>query len=153
MRAAIVTLAALTAMLLGGGCGSSADSSATASATVATETVPRAPANGVPKLDAAPRYAAPTSAAPLRSGTVQVAYHFITIHPDTLRVKLGSTIRWTNYDNVEHNVTSQGGPQRFASKNFGKGGTFQIVANKPGLIHYLCTIHPASMNGTIEVVR
>jgi plastocyanin len=67
-------------------------------------------------------------------------------------VRVGSTIRWTNYDSVEHNVTSRGGPEQFASKNFGEGQTFQVKATKPGVIHYLCTIHPTSMNGTIEVV-
>jgi plastocyanin len=84
---------------------------------------------------------------------VGIAYRNITIQPDTVRVRVGSTITWTNYDPVEHNVTSQEGPQKFASKNFGEGGSFQIKAISPGVIHYLCTIHPTSMNGTIEVVR
>ena len=38
-----------------------------------------------------------------------VAYRNIAIDPDTLKVKVGSTIEWTNYDSVEHNVTSEGG--------------------------------------------
>ena len=83
---------------------------------------------------------------------MQVAYRNITIAPDTLKVKVGSTIKWTNFDNVAHNVTSLDGPQKFASKDFSEGGTFEIMALKPGVIHYECTIHPASMNGTIEVV-
>ena len=77
----------------------------------------------------------------------------IAINPDTVRVRVGSIIRWTNYDSVEHNVTSEGGPQRFASKNFAEGGTFEITATRPGVIHYQCKIHPTSMNGTIEVIR
>jgi plastocyanin len=84
---------------------------------------------------------------------VQIAYRNITIAPDALKVKVGSTIKWTNFDTVAHNVTSQGGPQKFASKDFGQSGTFAIKALRPGVIHYLCTIHPASMNGTIEVVN
>ena len=84
---------------------------------------------------------------------MQIAYRNIAIDPDTLKVKVGSTIKWTNYDSVEHNVTSEGGAAKFASKNFGEGGTYEIKANKPGVIHYECTIHPASMNGTIEVVK
>jgi len=88
----------------------------------------------------------------VRSGTVQIAYRNITIAPDTVRVKVGSTIRWTNLDDVVHNVTSERGPQKFASKDFGEGGTFSIKTTKPGVINYECTIHPASMNGTIEVV-
>ena len=66
---------------------------------------------------------------------------------------VGSTIVWTNYDPVEHNVTSQGGPARFASGNLSEGKSFRVTVTKPGVIRYLCTIHPTSMNGTIEVVR
>ena len=67
----------------------------------------------------------------MQGGIVPIAYRNITISPDTLRVKVGTTIRWTNYDPVEHNVTSEGGPQRFASKNFGEGGSYEVTADKP----------------------
>jgi len=89
----------------------------------------------------------------VRSGVVKIAYRNIAINPDTVKVKVGSTMSWTNYDAVEHNVTSAGGSQKFASKTLGESASFSIKAERPGLIHYLCTIHPASMNGTIEVVR
>jgi plastocyanin len=84
---------------------------------------------------------------------VQIAYRNVSIHPDTVKVHVGTRIRWTNFDAVEHNVTSQSGPQQFASKGLSPGASFQIAATKPGVIHYLCTIHPASMNGTIVVVK
>jgi plastocyanin len=84
---------------------------------------------------------------------VPISYRNIAIAPDTVKVKVGSTIKWTNFDNIDHNVTSEGGPQKFASKDFGEKGTFEIKALTPGVIHYECTIHPASMNGTIEVVK
>jgi plastocyanin len=89
----------------------------------------------------------------VQSGLVKIIYHEISIEPDTLKVKVGSTIEWTNEDPVEHNVTSRGGPVKFASKNFGERATYTVKATKPGVIHYLCTIHPATMNGTIEVVK
>jgi len=95
----------------------------------------------------------PAASAPVLSGLVQIAYRNITIAPDAIKVKVGSTIRWTNYDPINHTVTSEGGPLQFASKDLGQGGTFEIKAIKPGVIHYECTIHPASMNGTIEVVK
>jgi plastocyanin len=100
-----------------------------------------------------PRYGSPAASAPVQSGVVHVAYRNITIRPDTLKVRVGSTVVWTNYDPLEHNVTSQSGPQRFASKNFREGQTFSVKMTRPGVIRYLCTIHPATMNGTIEVVR
>ena len=136
------------ALLFVTGCGSSKSSSATTSATTAKTSA----ASGGLKTDSAPKYASPAGSAPVQSGLVQIAYSNIAIDPDTVKVKAGSTIKWTNYDSVEHNVTSEGGPQKFASKDFGESGTYEIKANKPGIIHYECTIHPASMNGTIEVV-
>jgi plastocyanin len=83
---------------------------------------------------------------------VAIAYRNITIQPDTLKVKAGSTISWTNYDSIEHTVTSKDGPAQFAS-SLGEGKTFEVKVTKPGVIHYECTIHPASMNGTIEVLK
>jgi plastocyanin len=149
MRRGLPAIAiACSALLLAAGCGSSGSgSSATTATTSSTST------SGGLKADTTPKYAAPSSSSPVQSGTVQVAYRNIAINPDTLKVKVGSTIKWTNYDSVEHNVTSEGGVAKFASKDFGEGGTYEIKANKPGIIHYECTIHPASMNGTIEVVK
>jgi plastocyanin len=98
-------------------------------------------------------YVSPSKSAPIQSGTVKIKYHEITIEPDTLRVKAGSTIEWVNEDPVQHNVTSEpGSPDKLASGNFGEGHTFRFTVTKPGVIHYKCTNHPATMNGTIEVV-
>ena len=105
------------------------------------------------KANTTPKYASPSSSSPIQSGVVPIAYRNIAIDPDTLKVKVGSTIKWTNYDSVEHNVTSEGGVAKFASKDFGEGGTYEVKVTKPGIIHYECTIHPATMNGTIEVVQ
>jgi plastocyanin len=145
-------LIACSALVLVAGCGSSNSSSSSSSSSSASAAKTSSTSAGL-KTDTAPKYASPESSAPVQSGTVQIAYRNIAIDPDTLKVKVGSTIKWTNYDSVEHNVTSEGGPQKFASNDFGEGGTYEIKANKPGVIHYECTIHPASMNGTIEVVK
>jgi plastocyanin len=137
-------LAAFGLLTLIAGCGSSSSSGTTTSKSTSTK------AKSSLKVNTTPKFA--PAAGPVRSGTVNIAYRNIAIAPDTLKVKVGSTIKWTNFDEVAHNVTSEGGPQKFASKDFTHGGTFSIKASKPGVIHYECTIHPASMNGTIEVV-
>jgi plastocyanin len=144
----LAALLAGGALLAAAGCGSSSSSGGSPSTTTTTS----AATSGL-KVNTTPKYAAPSSSQPVQSGVVQIAYRNIAISPDTVRVRLGSTIRWTNHDSVEHNVTSQGGPQTFASKNIGEGATFTIKATRPGLIRYLCTNHPTTMNGTIEVVR
>jgi plastocyanin len=151
MRRGLPVLIACSALALAAGCGSSSSSSSSSSS--ASSTAKTTSTSGGLKPDTAPKYASPEPSAPVQSGTVQIAYRNIAIDPDTIKVKVGSTIKWTNYDAVEHNVTSEGGPQKFASKDFGENGTYEIKANKPGVIHYECTIHPASMNGTIEVVK
>jgi plastocyanin len=152
MNRGITVLLACSALPFLAGCGSSSNSTGSSAATTAKAATTPASTGGL-KVNTRPKYGAPSTSAPVQSGTVQIAYRNIAINPDTLRVRVGSTIRWTNYDSVEHNVTSEGGPEKFASKNFGEGASFEIKATTPGVIHYLCTIHPASMNGTIEVVR
>ena len=146
MKRAFSTLIACSALLFVAGCGSS--TTTTSSTTASTSA-----ASGGLKPNTTPKYAAPAASAPVQSGTVQIAYHNIAIDPDTVKVKVGSTIRWTNQDPVEHNVTSEGGPAKFASKGLSENGTYELKVTKPGVIHYECTIHPASMNGTIEVVQ
>ncbi len=148
MRRGLSAAAVCAALVLAAGCGSSgSNSTGTAAAGAAG-----APKSGV-EVDKTPKYASPSSSESVKSGTVQIAYRNISIAPDTVRVKVGTTIEWTNYDPVEHNVVSKSGPLKLASKNFGEGQTVKFKMTKPGVIHYLCTIHPATMNGTIEVVQ
>jgi plastocyanin len=162
MRSGGLLAVACCALLLVAGCGSSSRQPAGTSAgvpagartgtTTSGSFKPAGSAPEVVKVAATPKFASPSPSAPVQSGTVQIAYRNITIEPDTVRVKVGSTIRWTNYDSEQANVTSVGGPQRIASKDFGEGGTFEVKVDAPGVIHYVCTLYPVTMNGTIEVV-
>ncbi len=129
MRRGIIALIAGLSIAPLAGCGSSSSTGST-SATASTKTA-AAPSSGL-KPNTTPQYAAPSPSSPVQSGTVKIAYRNIAIDPDTLRVKVGSTIKWTNFDSVEHNVTSEGGPQKFASKDFGENATFSVKALKPG---------------------
>jgi plastocyanin len=144
VRRGLSAAAVCAALMLAAGCGSGGSNS--------TGTSAGAPKSGL-EVDKTPQYATPSSSEPVKSGTVQISYRNISIDPDTVRVKVGTTIAWTNYDPVEHNVTSKSGPLKFASKNFSEGHTVEFKMTKPGIIHYECTIHPATMNGTIEVVK
>ncbi|HEY2536416.1 MAG TPA: plastocyanin/azurin family copper-binding protein [Solirubrobacteraceae bacterium] len=158
MKRGLPIIAFACCALLYAGCGSSESSSSSSSSastatTSSTASTGSTGASGGLKTTTTPKYASPSSSSPIQSGVVPIAYRNIAIDPDTVRVKVGSTLKWTNYDSVEHNVTSEGGVAKFASKDFGEGGTYEVTVNKPGIIHYECTIHPASMNGTIEVVK
>ncbi len=165
MRTGISATVACCALLIAAGCGSSskptvdastatstASTGTTSTTTTHTSSKPASPAPESIKVNTTPKFASPSPSAPVQSGIVQIAYRDITIQPDTVRVKVGSTIKWTNYDSEQANVTSVGGPQRIASKDFGEGGTFEVKLESPGVIHYVCTLYPVTMNGTIEVV-
>jgi plastocyanin len=154
MIRALPVLAVCAATAAIAGCGSSksgGSSTAGSSATGSTPSTSSAPKSGL-TTNGKINYASPPAGAPVQSGTVKIKYHEITIEPDTLRVKVGSTIEWVNEDPVQHNVTSASGPSNFSSGNFGEGHTFKITVTKSGIVHYRCTNHPATMNGTIEVV-
>jgi plastocyanin len=156
-------IACASAVALASGCGSGGSStSETTTVTVGgrTSTVvvgksasASKTASGGLQTDTTPKYATPEASAPVQSGVVPIEYRNIAINPDAVKVKVGSTIRWTNYDPIEHNVTSKSGPATFKSKNFGEGGTFEYKVTRPGVIHYENTLQPVSMNGTIEVVE
>lgn len=82
--------------------------------------------------------------------------------PETVHVKVGQVVRWTNSDNVRHNVrfvAADTGPARpvtsraelyglnrpkelFASKLFGQGESWTAKFDKPGRFAYICDPHP-----------
>ncbi|MGO9794215.1 MAG: hypothetical protein ACLP8S_33255 [Solirubrobacteraceae bacterium] len=139
-----------TVALAAAGCGSGGSrSSSVAARTAATSSTSPA---GALKVDTTPKYAVPSPSSPVQSGVVRIAYRDIAIDPDTVRAQVGSTVRWINEDPEKCNVTSEGGPYKFASPSFGEGGSFELKLTKPGTIHYQCTFYPATMNGTIEAL-
>jgi plastocyanin len=83
------------------------------------------------------------------SGAVQVAMENIQFTPETVTVKVGQRITWTNEDGVQHDVESTSG-EKVDSELFGEGGTFSFTPTKAGTIEYVCTVHPG-MEGTIVV--
>jgi plastocyanin len=65
-----------------------------------------------------------------------------------LKVKVGSTVTWTNGDQVPHNVVARDGS--FRSKFLTKGQSFSFTFSKKGEFAYSCAIHP-QMVGKIRV--
>jgi len=72
----------------------------------------------------------------------------LSFTPKTLRVKKGTTVKWTwKTGGVPHNVVGKG----FKSKTAAKV-TFSKRFTKKGTYKYLCTIHKAQgMTGTVKV--
>lgn len=68
--------------------------------------------------------------------------------PNTITIKRGTSVTWTNRDIAEHTVTSSA----FNSASLKSDGTFTHVFNSAGSFDYRCSIHP-TMQGTINVVN
>ena len=69
--------------------------------------------------------------------------------PASKTVTVGTTITWTNKDNVSHDVTSSTAGL-FTSPTMGKDATFSYKFDVAGTYGYKCTFHPG-MSGTIIV--
>jgi plastocyanin len=89
-----------------------------------------------------------TAAAP--AGVHTVLLKNIAIHPATIRIHRGDTVRWLFRDRaVSHNVTSQGA-MRFRSSSSRLSGSYSVRFTRRGTYRYHCTIHP-SMLGRVVV--
>jgi plastocyanin len=86
--------------------------------------------------------------APVAGGAVAIKN--FAFSPATLKVKVGTTVTWTNQDTDAHTVTSAatGGPLHSAA--LAAHATYSYTFTKPGTYAYLCTIHPF-MTATVEV--
>lgn len=103
---------------------------------------------------------ASTSTPASGSGGSAVSIANFAFSPQTLTVKAGTTVTWTNNDGAPHTVTSTDGPSTsakttgtFDSGNLGQGETFSVTFDKAGTYYYECTFHAAqaSMHGTVVV--
>jgi amicyanin len=71
----------------------------------------------------------------------------LTFGPQELKVKAGTTVTWTNEDDIPHTVVS---PNNFRSKALYTDGTYSFTFTTPGTYKYFCSLHP-HMTGTIVV--
>jgi plastocyanin len=68
--------------------------------------------------------------------------------PNAVTVPVGSTVRWTNHDDVPHNVVND--DKSIKSKTMDTDENFSYTFTKPGTYTYYCSIHP-KMTGKIVV--
>ncbi len=75
--------------------------------------------------------------------------------PKTLTVKVGTTVKWINNDEAEHNVAAR--DKSFVSeylktKNVRAGDSFSYTFTTTGTFDYVCSLH-AGMTGKVEVIE
>ena len=88
------------------------------------------------------------SAQPQEETTVVIQN--LSFEPATVEVFMGSTVVWTNEDDVEHTVTST--EPLFDSDVIPPGGEFSYTFDMEGSYDYICTIHP-DMRGQVAVIE
>ena len=70
-----------------------------------------------------------------------------TFAPAELTVKVGTTVTWTNHDDIPHTIVSAG---KFRSKTLDTDNSFSFTFTVAGDYKYFCSLHP-HMTGTIKV--
>ena len=81
-------------------------------------------------------------------GTAAVAIDNFTFNPQTLTVKAGTTVTWTNKDDIPHAIAAVG--KQFKSKVLDTDSAYSFTFTTPGTYAYFCSLHP-HMTGTIVV--
>jgi plastocyanin len=71
-----------------------------------------------------------------------------TFGPGTLTVPIGTTVTWTNRDDIPHTAVSTDGV--FKSKVMDTDEQFSFTFPKAGTFPYFCSIHP-KMTGKVVV--
>ena len=72
-----------------------------------------------------------------------------TFGPQTLTVRAGTTVTWTNKDDIPHGIASDN--NAFAkSKALDTDDSYSFTFTTPGTYKYFCYVHP-HMTGTIVV--
>jgi plastocyanin len=70
-----------------------------------------------------------------------------TFNPQKL-VKAGTTVTWTNNDDIPHAIAAVN--KQFKSKALDTGDAYSFTFTTPGTYQYSCSLHP-HMTGTIVV--
>ena len=60
--------------------------------------------------------------------------------PAVLQIKAGTTVTWTNADDIPHTVVSN--DKLFKSKVLDTEQKFSFTFDKPGTYPYFCSLHP-----------
>jgi plastocyanin len=80
--------------------------------------------------------------------TAAVKIDNFSFGPETLTVAVGTTVTWTNRDDIPHTVVSTDGV--FKSKVRDTDEKFSYTFTKAGTYPYFCSVHP-KMTGKVVV--
>ncbi len=87
-------------------------------------------------VNAAPIFKTPTA----NEMAAEVKIDNFSFSPASLEVKAGTTVTWTNSDDIPHTVVSN--DKFFKSKVLDTDQKFSFIFDKPGTYPYFCSLHP-----------
>ena len=93
-------------------------------------------------------WAAPAAADPAAANTMEVKIDNFTFAPQRLTVKAGTTVTWTNEDDIPHTVVAN--QKAFKSKVLDTDDKYTFTFTTAGTYDYFCSLHP-HMTGTVVV--
>jgi len=79
---------------------------------------------------------------------LEVKIDNFTFNPQQITVKAGTTVVWTNHDDIPHIVVSK--TMLFKSNALDTDDKFSFTFATPGSYEYFCSLHP-HMTGSIVV--
>jgi amicyanin len=82
------------------------------------------------------------------ASNVEVKIDNFSFGPPTVTVAAGTTVTWTNRDDIPHTVVSD--DKVFKSKVMDTDEKFSFTFAKPGTYSYFCSVHP-KMTGKVVV--
>lgn len=91
-------------------------------------------------------YGSGTSQPPANESTVTISGMAFT--SASITVKAGTTVTWTNTDNMQHTVTADDGSWTSGTLNY--GDKFAYTFSYAGAVNYHCKFH-SGMTGTVTV--
>ena len=89
-----------------------------------------------------------SSAKAPQPASAEVKVDNFSFGPATLTVAVGTTVTWTNRDDIPHTVVST--DKVFKSKVLDTDEKFSFTFDKAGTYPYFCSIHP-KMTGSVVV--
>ena len=138
--------------LLAGACGEDFATTPGATSPAPTSTIGALAAGETP----APTVAQPTAAGTGKGVTVTSSIKNFT--HQSLKIAVGTTVKWEHEDGVPHTTTS-GVPEDsyvgvlWNSDRLKRGDSFPHTFTEVGTFQYFCRVHPTVMQGTITVVE
>jgi amicyanin len=89
-----------------------------------------------------------TASAQQKPVTMEVKIDNFSFGPAEMTVAVGTTVTWTNRDDIPHTVVST--DKVFKSKVLDTDEKFSFTFTQPGTFPYFCSIHP-KMTGKVVV--